>query len=228
MRTAVTSPVSKYLRALRGRVSSIKLLYESLKQSGPLPIEGQEVTTSILLTLKTHYDVEHEIKTLLDKRIRGHAADVFVETLLLYVQVFFQTHGVGLTAVSEKSISRKRGSIKPDISIWQGEQLIAIIECKTNLGWNRQGWEKYLKERESSVHHLFPRAKCFLVVLTEVNWSGFGSDPRVGDQLFTLSAVWPTDVSLDCPGASIRNPIEPLLRQLKQGARMTEGSTISL
>lgn len=225
MKTDVRSAVSKYLDALRGRASSIKLLYESLKQSGPLPIEGQEVTTSILRTLKTHYDVEHEVKTFLGKRVRGHAADVFVETLLLYLRVFLETHGVELTAVSERSISRKRGSIRPDISIWRGEQLIATIECKTNFGWNRHGWEKYLRERESSVHHLFPFAKCFLVVLTEVNWSGFGSDPRVGDQLFTLCTVWPTDVSLDRPEASIRNPIEPLLRQLKQGTRTTEGTS---
>jgi len=223
--TDVRGAVSKYLEALRQRASSINLLYESLKQSGPLPIEDQEVTTSILRTLKTYYDVENEIKTILGKRVRGNAADVFVETLLLYLRVFFETHGVGLTALSEKSISRKRGSIRPDISIWRGEQLIATIECKTNFGWNRHGWETYLKERERRVYDLFRSAKCFLVVLTKVNWPGFGSDPRVGDQLFTLCAVWPTDVSLDHPEASIRNPIEPLLRQLKQGTHTTEGTS---
>ncbi len=223
MKTDARSAVSKYLEALRGRASSIKLLYQSLKQSGPLPIESQEVTTSILRTLKRHYEVEHEVKTFLGKRVRGHAADVFVETLLLYLRVFFETHDVGLTAVSERSISRRRGSIRPDISIWRGEQVIAIIECKTNFGWNRYGWPKYFRERELSVHHLFPSAKCFLVVLTEVNWPGFGGDPRVGDQLFTLCTVWPTDVSLDRPEASICDPIEPLLRQLKQGTHTTEG-----
>lgn len=218
METDVTGAVSRYLEALKARASSIKVLYESLKQLGPIPIEGQEVTTSILRTLKTHYDVEHDVKTFLGKRVRGHAADVFVEILLLYLRVFLETHNVGLTAVSEKSISRKRGSIRPDISIWRGEQLIATIECKTNFGWNRHGWEEHLRERERRVHHLFPSAKCFVVVLTEVNWPGFGNDPRVGDQLFTLCKVWPTDVSLDHPGASIRNPIEPLFRQLKRRA----------
>lgn len=225
MKTDLRSAVSTYLEALRERASSISLLYESVKQSGPLSIEGQEVTTAILLTLKTHYDVEHQVKTFLGKRVRGHAADVFVETLLLYLRVFLETHDVGLTAVSEKSVSSKRGSIRPDISIWRAEQLIATIECKTNFGWNRHGWQKYLRERESSVHDLFPSAKCFLVVLTEVNWPGFGSDPRVGDQLFTLCKVWPTDVALDRPEASIRNPIEPIFRQLKRATQTTNGTS---
>jgi hypothetical protein len=213
------SAVSKYLEALRERVSSLKLLYDNLTGLGPLPVEGQEVTTSILLTLKAYLAVEDDVKAFLDKRVRGHAADFFVETLLLYIRVFIQTHGLGLRALSEKSITTRRGSKRPDISIWQGDQLLAVIECKTNLGWNRYEWEKDFVEREVEVHRHFPFAKCFLVVLTEDNWPGFGDNPKVGDQYFALSKLWPSAVNLDQPEDSICNPVEPLFRQLRDLGR---------
>ena len=213
------SAVSQYLEALRQRASSLKLLHDNLTGLGPLPVEGQEVTTSILLTLKAYLAVEDDVKAFLDKRVRGHAADFFVETLLFYIRVFIQTHGLGLRALSEKSITTKRGSKRPDISIWRGDQLVAVIECKTNLGWNRYEWEKDFEQREVEVHHHFPSAKCFLVVLTEVNWHGFGENPRVGDQYFALSKVWPSDVNLDHPEDSICNAVEPLFRQLRDLGR---------
>lgn len=213
------SAVSQYLDALRQRASSLKLLYENLRRLGPLPVEGQEITTSILRTLKTYFDVEHEVKWFLGKRIRGDAADFFVETLLIYVRAFIETHSLAIAAVSEKSIRAKRGSPRPDISVWQGEQLVAVIECKTNLGWNRHKWERDFIEREDKIHGHFPNATCFLVVLTGINWNGFKGNPRVGDQYFTLSKVWPSDVDLDHPEDSIGDPVEPLFRKLRDLGR---------
>ena len=209
------SAVSQYLDALRQRASSLKLLYENLRRLGPLPVEGQEITTSILRTLKTYFDVENEVKWFLGKRIRGDAADFFVETLLIYIRAFIETHSLAIEAVSEKSIRAKRGSPRPDISVWQGEQLVAVIECKTNLGWNRHKWERDFIEREDKIHGHFPNATCFLVVLTGINWNGFKGNPRVGDQYFTLSKVWPSDVDLDHPEDSIGDPVEPLFRKLR-------------
>ena len=213
------SAVSQYLDALRQRASSLKLLYENLRRLGPLPVEGQEITTSILRTLKTYYDVEDEVKWFLGKRVRGDAADFFVEILLIYIRAFIETHNLALEAVSEKSIRAKRGSPRPDISVWQGEQLVAVIECKTNLGWNRHEWQNDFIKREDKIHGHFPDATCFLVVLTGVNWPGFKDNPRVGDQYFTLSKIWPSDVNLDHPEDSIRNPVEPLFRQLRDLGR---------
>ena len=213
------SAVSQYLDSLSQRASSLKLLYENLRRIGPLPVEGQEITASILRTLKTYYDVENEVKWFLGKRVKGNAADFFVETLLIYIRAFIETHNLALEAVSEKSIIKKRGSPRPDITVWRGEQLVAVIECKTNLGWNRHKWERDFNKREDKIHGQFPNATCFLVVLTAINWFGFERNPRVGDQYFTLSKVWPSDVDLDHPEDSIGDPVEPLFRKLRDLGR---------
>ena len=215
----VRDATSVYLNALARLPDSLRLSFENLKALGPLPIEGKEVTASILRTLKIYYEVGDKVKVFLNKRQRAVTADFFVETLLFYLKAFIETHNLGLVASSEQNVKRQRGSLRPDISIWGAEKLVAVIECKTNLGWNRKGWKSDFLKREAEIHSDFPDAKCFLIVLTEVNWPGFDKDPKVGDQYFTLSKDWPPHVDLEHAEASIKNPIEPLLRHIKEVAQ---------
>lgn len=98
-------------------------------------------------------------------------------------------------ASGERPIERKRGSLRPVISVWRGDELISAIECKTQLGWNRSGWDQDFAERQARLQSRFPNSQAFLLVLTGINWSGFEHDPRLGTQLFVLSRLWPTDVT---------------------------------
>ena len=215
MNANIKNAAVPYLNELRRLPESLKQSFGMFKDLSPLPIDGHDVTAAILITLKTYYDVQDELMAFLNKRVKGAASDFFVETVQFYLMAFIETHNLPLTAVSEKIINLERGYIRPDISIWRGDkELVAVIECKTNLGWNRSGWKKDFAKREGRVHKRFLSAKCFLVVLTVVNWPGFGPDPKVGDQYFALSKVWPSDVDLDHVENSIRNPIEPLFRQI--------------
>ena len=215
----VRDATSVYLNALARVPDSLRLSFENLKALGPLPIEGKEITASILRTLKIYYEVGDEVKVFLNKRQRAVTADFFVETLLFYLKAFIETHKLGVVASSERKIEPRRGSLRPDISVWKGEDLVAVIECKTNLGWNRKGWKSDFLKREAEIHSDFPDAKCFLIVLTATNWPGFGKDPKVGDQYFTLSKDWPSHIDLEHAEASIENPIEPLLRHIKEVAQ---------
>ena len=112
---------------------------------------------------------------------------------------------------SERQVQRKRGSIRPDISIWKNDEVVAIIECKTQLGWNRDSWEKDFCERENKLKKLFPNASAYLIVMTSLNWSGFGNDKNVGRKYFCLYNVWPTDVDLNKLADYLLNPIEPII-----------------
>jgi len=115
-------------------------------------------------------------------------------------------------------ISGKDASIRPDISIWNKDSVLAIIECKTQLGWNRGGWMTAIAKRQSQLVSLSPNAKMFYVVMTTRNWSGFGDDERVGKYLFTLYNVWPTEVNLKSDSSQyINNPIEPLIKSIIRG-----------
>lgn len=113
----------------------------------------------------------------------------------------------------EKSIERKRGAIRPDISIWKGEEVIAIIECKTQLGWNREKWEEEFILREEKLKNKFPGAKAYLLVMSLSNWSGFGQNSNIGSKYFVLSKHWPADLS-KATEDSIEMPIEKLFKDI--------------
>lgn len=78
--------------------------------------------------------------------------------------------------------------MRPDISIWRcdEDELVAAIECKTQLGRNRNGWLQEFEKEESRLKQQRPHAKLVLLAMTEQNWGGFGDDPRRGRQFFAL------------------------------------------
>lgn len=84
--------------------------------------------------------------------------------------------------------------MRPDIYIWRSDQVVAAVECKTQLGWNRSGWRHEFEKRESRLHAYYPDAQLYLMVMTASNWSGFGNDPRAGKQFFVmLKDIWLLD-----------------------------------
>ncbi len=55
----------------------------------------------------------------------------------------------------------------------------------------------------------------FLVVLTDINWPGFPKDnDKAGVEYFTLSKVWPQEISLGNIEEIIENPLEGMFRQI--------------
>lgn len=84
---------------------------------------------------------------------------------------------------------KSRGIRKPDVAIWQGSDLKAILECKTCLGYTRKTWEddynKRVKEFEDS--GLNPKGVIYFVI-SENSWGGFPlDDPRTGTVWFSLA-----------------------------------------
>jgi len=49
--------------------------------------------------------------------------------------------------MKKEIIRQKKGNIRPDISVWKNNKVVAIVECKTQLGWNRDKWEEDFKKR---------------------------------------------------------------------------------
>lgn len=51
--------------------------------------------------------------------------------------------------------------------------------------------------------------------MTSKNWPGFPDDnKKVGEQYFTLSSIWPKNISLDKIDSVIMNPIEDLFKKI--------------
>ncbi len=207
----------EYALSLDGLSVALQNSYEILKKSS-FPLDGSDYSKLIVNRLRAYYCAQDRIKKFLDKRVAQAGADFFVEAILFSLKLFNEVEELKMEVASERTIKPKRKAIRPDISIWRGDTLLAAIECKTQLGWKRNTWEAEFSEREKKLKEAFPAAKMFLMVMTTCNWAGFGDDPRSGTQLFCLlKDLWPTQVpdkSFDL--SIIETPIERLLDQVKQ------------
>jgi len=208
----------KYWNSLDNQYDQLVNLYEEIKSNVFISLDKREITKAILLRMKAYYEVQNKIKVFLNKRYLPPASDFFVEAIAFYLKLILDIRGTDLKVHSEKQIRPRRGSIRPDISVWKKDEVVAIIECKTQLGWNRDKWEDDFQKRESKLEQEFPNAKAFLVVMTSENWSGFPDDnKKVGEQYFTLSSTWPTNISYDNIEKIIMNPIEDLFKKILSG-----------
>ena len=176
-----------------------------------------EVTRAMLRRVSAFYEAQRRMKLFLGKRYAVAAADFLVETLVFYLKALAVTHQLNVEIASERQIRRKRGAIRPDISIWQGDECLACIECKTQLGWKRHTWEAQFVEREQKLIAEFTGASTFLLVLTGLNWPGFGDHPQLGNKYFLLLRdIWPGDVDLDTLETRIDTPVEMLRGRVAQ------------
>jgi hypothetical protein len=205
----------EYAVALDSLMPALKSSYEQMKllcsSNGNF-----DYSQAITNRLRAFYLLQSEMKDFLDKKVAQAGSDFFVETILFFLQLFNDVKDLGLEIKSEQAIQRRRNALRPDITIWSGSELLAVIECKTQLGWHRHEWDIHFKDRENKIKEAFPKAQIFLVVMSGSNWPGFGNDPRVGKQLFCLlkSGIWPTYLSVKYDESVLENRIEKLFEQL--------------
>ena len=206
----------EYRRAIEAYGSEMNSAVDAARKVTEVRLQDLDLTFAVLLRLKSFFEAQKEIKRILDKVYAAPAADFFVETVCFFLKMAFEKLDKSIHISSEKKILKKRGAIRPDITIWRGEKLIAAIECKTQLGWNRKGWKEDFERRERILKKSHQGAKLFLLVMTGSNWAGFEEDPRVGKQFFLLlDKIWPVDYSVsEESNKLIVNPIESIVELL--------------
>lgn len=211
---AIYSAEKSYSRALQKLSAKLEKTLRKISKLGKLPLNGKTISAAIMLRMRGYYLSQHSVKRLLEKRYIGAASDVFVETVLFYLQALNSSHKLGLEVCSEKQVKPKRNALRPDISLWKNGKVIAMIECKTQLGWNRHGWESDYLKRKKALRKDFPNAKSFLLVMTGSNWGGFGRTRKLGKEYFILSNERPHNVKQNKVEQSIATPIEKLFKQI--------------
>lgn len=205
----------KYSKYLHNQYSKLIKLYNDIKSKPLSLIKRRDITYAILYRMKTYYELQNNIKKFLNKRYASAASDFFVETITFYLKLVIEMKNKKLKVCSERQIKPKRGFMRPDISIWEGEQVKAIIECKTQLGWNRLNWEKDFTNREKELKKIYPRANAYLLIMTSENWPGIPQENKyIGKKYFTLSKTWPTNIDFKDIENVIINPIEDLFIEL--------------
>jgi len=202
----------RFISSINDTYTQLIESHEKMLHNYSFDLSKIEVTEAILIRLKSYYQTQQKIKLFLNKRYLTAGADFFVESVLFFTKLFLKTSGSNLEVHSERQIKKEKNSIRPDISIWDGDEVVAIIECKTQLGWNRDNWENQFIERELKLKKDFPNAKSFLLVMTGSNWPGFIGNPNLNSSYFCiLKDKWPIDYD---DNSQILSPIEGLLNQL--------------
>ena len=212
----------KYNAALERVTDSLSDTYDNISKSYKFDLTKNDISRAVIQRLATYYKTQNKVKQLLNKGYLAPAADFFVEATLFFLRLYCMQEKPDLTVQSEKDIliskykdekgKTKREVIRPDISILKNGEIIAIIECKTQLGWNRINWERDFSEREKKLKRSYPKAKAFLLVMTGSNWTGLGNSDKKGTQYFCLlEDVWPAQFR---DNSQILTNIEELFKQL--------------
>ncbi|PRZ19577.1 hypothetical protein [Flavobacterium granuli] len=201
-----------YLETLKNLHITLKESFDNYLESN-IDINSLEYSKALINRMKQYYRTQYDNKEFLEKRYITNGADFFTEQLLFFIKIYLKKNNSDLIAISEKQIIAKRGAIRPDISIWKNNEVVAIIECKTQLGWNRHKWEIDFNEREKKLHKVFKNANAYLVVLTGENWGGFEENDLLGEKYFCLlKDKWITNYETE---NDIFIAIEKLLSKLK-------------
>ncbi len=123
----------RYWNTINKQHTELVQLYNNIKLNNLFSLDEKKITKAILLRMKYYYRTQQNIKTFLNKRTLPAASDFFVETILFYLKLYVDIKNYDLEVHSERHIIKKRGSIRPDISTWKNNEIVTIIECKTQL-----------------------------------------------------------------------------------------------
>ncbi len=201
-----------YRAAIEAPGRELRAAFDSAIAVTEIDLGAKDISHAILLRLQSFSISQENVKIELSKIYAAPISDFFVETVCFYLKVVLRKLAPSLKVVSEKTIRRQRGSMRPDISIWCGETVVAAIECKTQLGWNRNGWLSDFEERERKLTNCFPNAKLFLLVMTGSNWPGFGDDTRVNQKFFMLlKDILPKEFEVTASDSQVDHPIEGMI-----------------
>ena len=162
-----------YIDAYKSQWECLENVFDNSKNSVSIDFDSTDITLCLIQRLSAYYQTQNNIKGFLNKRYAAPAADFFVESVLYFLKLALEVSNSNLEAHSERQIKRKRNAIRPDISIWKNDEVVSIIECKTQLGWSRTTWQRDFEKREEKLKSDFPEADAYLLVMTGSNWGGF-------------------------------------------------------
>ncbi len=176
----------------------------------PFDLEQDEITLAVLERMDAFwYFHVNNTKNILQGNINPTAADFFTETCHLYLKAYFQSKH-GLIVKSEFSIVSGKNSVRPDISIWQGDRLIAAIELKVNDGWKRKSIHDHLIGREAQIKSIHPNSYFGVIAF----WNFFDTSLPDWNQKYISLLTWDEKKHHPRTGGRIENLIRNIEEHL--------------
>jgi hypothetical protein len=129
---------------------------QSKLQDYKFDISKCEITDAIINRMNAFWAFHYFNKDVIERKTTTSAADFFTETCLFFIKAFFKNKYEVRSEVNilKEKIGHK--ALKPDISIWKGEILIAVIEIKLSNGFKGKHIIPHLEDRENKIKELYP------------------------------------------------------------------------
>lgn len=155
-------------------------------------IDSTEIQNAICEYMDQSAGRARALSSALGRTKEPPMADVFTEATNMLVDAMMRSKELShlnVSVFSEKNLRLPKGGYrKPDVSLWRGDRLVGVIECKTCLGRRRDDWQDDYEKRVAEFSDLkLPQEALFLLVETEQTWCGFPEkDSRTLKTWFTL------------------------------------------
>ena len=147
---------AEFCNQYKGLLEIQRNIYEDLKVYS-FDLNKDEITQAVIQRMNSfwYFHINNN-KGILNRQVNTVAADFFNETCLLFIKSFFIKFEIEVS--SERNIlkTKSKKSIRPDLSLWKNEELIAVIELKVSDGWNRKNMLNHLEERKKSIQAEWP------------------------------------------------------------------------
>lgn len=231
MRTQPTALVSEAYDSLyagyRQAAETLEVEFRALADDEAI-LGSKAASVFVLSWMREHFLFQKRFDALFGRNVMPASSDQFTAVVALGLEKYLAAASQAGAVRSEMTLEKKRGSLRPDISVWaNAARAVAVIECKTNLGYNRTGWKRQYEERTGRAKQTHPGCLSFLCVLTKNNWTStwteFEESELVRNRWFCLTDMWPSDLGEDVR-SHILHPIEPLFIQVRRclEGRMSE------
>jgi len=136
-------------------------------------LSKDEITTAVYERMMAFWYFHVNNCADLGREVNTVVSDFFTETCLFFLKPCLKQKGLDI--VSEKDIRKVKNNskvIRPDISIWKEDELVAVIELKVSDGWKGKTMIEHLDNRKKEIQEIWPEV--FFGALSF--WNCFGEN----------------------------------------------------
>lgn len=147
-------------------------------KSYPFDLNKDEITQAVNERMMAFWYFHVTNCKELEREVNTVASDFFTETCLFFLKPCLKQNG--LEVYSERNISEnKKGSkiIRPDLSIWNQGELVAVIELKVSDGWKGKTMNEHLDNRKMEIQNI--KADVYFGAISY--WNCFGNGIKTDD-----------------------------------------------
>lgn len=200
--SAFTNHYRELLNIQKNIVAQLEAYHFDLSKS--------EITEAIIERMLSYwlFNVNNN-KEILQRKTNPVAADFFTETCMLFLKSYYKKNGY--TVLSEKEVN-KNPIIRPDISIWKEEQLVAVIELKVSDGWKGKTIFSHLIEREKQIKNIYPNIYFGVLAF----WNFFDSSEVGWNQKYFGLLKFKSDNKHEETGSTIEKMIVEINKNTQQ------------